>query len=62
VQGRGHTKTDCNEEAIRSQKRPGRHTKRLDVMTKKKAKKEDALVAMESLDNEDDWEDDYGTF
>ena len=28
----------------------------------KKAKKEDALVAMESLDNEDDWEDDYGTF
>ena len=28
----------------------------------KKAKKEDALVAMESLDDEDDWEDDYGTF
>ena len=28
----------------------------------KKARKEDALVAMESLDDEDDWEDDYGTF
>ena len=28
----------------------------------KKAKKEDALVAIELLDDEDDWEDDYGTF
>ena len=31
----------------------------------KKSKKEEALVAMESLDNEDDWEsdaDDFGTF
>ena len=31
----------------------------------KKSKREEALVAMESLDNEDDWEsdaDDFGTF